>query len=100
MEPITEREDIAVMARFADCEVKSSQWVLRMLLAHRTFSPTMVGTMREASTLDEGIAAMEELEGTPQARSCCESRLSPGGGRAESQKTAHGPSALGFSVGG
>jgi hypothetical protein len=30
--------------------------------------------MREASTLDEGIAAMEELEGTPQARSCCDSR--------------------------
>jgi hypothetical protein len=34
VEPITEREDIAAMARFADCEVKGSQWVLRMLLAH------------------------------------------------------------------
>jgi hypothetical protein len=35
VEPITDREDVVAMARFSDSRTKGSQWVLRMLLAHR-----------------------------------------------------------------
>ena len=65
VEPMCERADIVAMARFGDSPVRNTDWVLRMLIAHRTYSPLMMDALRTARTMDEGIAALWRLDGTP-----------------------------------
>ena len=65
VEPFYERADIEAMGRFRLSRVKDTDWVLRMLIAHITYSPLMMGVFRTALTMDEGIAALWRLNGTP-----------------------------------
>ena len=68
VEPFCERADIEAMGRFRDSQVRDTDWVLRMLIAHRTYSPLMMDALRTARTMDEGIAALWRLDGTPEVR--------------------------------
>ena len=69
VEPFYERAGIEAMGRFRDSKVWDTDWVLRMPIAHRTYSPLMMDALRTARTMDEGIAALWRLDGTPEVRS-------------------------------